>query len=128
MTIRRNVNIDALNDRYNYLERCAEKAPDGTYALSKATVETIGEIADDIMRRVRALGLRANNCDGIREVEAVIYGYVADANPDSELRVGEGFGEHVDGPAGERVLAQAVRDRDFIRNHPQYLAILRGEV
>lgn len=108
MTIRYCINAAALNTQLGYLERCTEEAPDGAYEHAKALRALIGETADRLMADLRALGYQADNCDLIREVEAVIYGYVKDSNPErSDLITAEGFGEHIDGPAGQRVRQQA---------------------
>jgi hypothetical protein len=50
------------------------------------------------MEGLKALGLDTPNCDQIREVEAVMYGYVRDANP-LNVAAAEGFGMAMDGPA-----------------------------
>jgi hypothetical protein len=111
MTIRRHIDASELNKRLGYVERCAETAPEGTYRDARE----LGALFDDISREVfslaRARGFLIHNDDRYREVEAVLYGWISAANPD-RFATAEGFGEHVDGPAGERIIAQAARDRD----------------
>lgn len=103
-----------LNNRLGHLERCAEKAPDGTYENANAA-EAIGEAANAIRNVFRKHGFKASNNDNLRNVEVALYAYLLASNPDNNaLITGEGFGEHVDGPAGERVLAQTIRDRDAL--------------
>lgn len=98
-------------------KRCTEEAPEGTYEEAKNLNNTIGDAIDQLMRDIRALGLKADNCDRAFALEAAIYEYVKQSNPDASLFVvAEGFGSAVDGPAGPRVIAQTVRDRDFLRS------------
>ena len=67
------------------------------------------------MREVRGLGLKADTCDLIFEVEAAIYDYLRRSNPEAAVfPTAEGFGSSMDGPARERVLEQAARDRAFL--------------
>lgn len=98
-------------------KRCADEAPKGTYEQAKSLNNTIGDAVDQLMRDIRAHGLKADNCDRAFALEAAIYEYVKQSNPDASLfAVAEGFGSAVDGPAGDRVINQAKRDRDFLRN------------
>jgi hypothetical protein len=98
-------------------KRCAEDASEGTYEDAKSLNSTIGDAVDQLMRDLRALGLKADTCDHAYALEAAIYDYVKQSNPDASLfAVSEGFGSAVDGVAGERVLNQARQDRDFLRN------------
>jgi len=77
---------------------CVQDAPEGAYEHAKQLDATIGEACDQLMRDLRALGLRADNCDLIYHVEATIYDYVKKSNPDSTLFiVAEGFGSAMDG-------------------------------
>src|ERR1700724_836620 len=106
-----NPNVRDLNNRLTNLERCVEVAPEGSYLRAADAVVAIGEAAEGIMKALRGYGFKAPGHDGLRSLEAAIYGYLLDNNPDEYgLITGEGFGEHVDGPAGERVLANAIRD------------------
>lgn len=120
MTIRTQIDVRALNDALGHFERCADEAPRGTYEQAKRLVELIGETAQSLIGRLRECGLEANTCDGIREVEAVIYGYIKDSNPDATVfPTGEGFGESMGGPARDRVLAQTIEARDFLQGQPR---------
>jgi hypothetical protein len=92
----------------DHFRRCADDAPAGTYEHVKELSALLGETCDTFMREVRALGLKANNCDLIHEVEATLYAYVKASNPDAPIfPTGEGFGASMGGPERERVLAQA---------------------
>jgi hypothetical protein len=117
MTIRKSINASELNGQLSNLDCCARHAPARTYDEAKKVSALVSDIADHIMTEIRCAGLIANSDDRMREVEAAIYGYIKSCNPDSyDLITGEGFGEHLHGPAGGRVMAQCIRDRDFIES------------
>lgn len=106
-----------LNERLTNLERGVEMAPERTYEEGKRAARAIDDASNGIIAAFREHGFKILNDDRLRNIEAMIYGYLLESNPEhSALITCEGFGEHVDGPAGERVLAQAKRDRDFLEN------------
>lgn len=106
-----------LNERLSNLETCADRAPEDTYDRSKMAVEAVHEAADAILAAFRLNGFKALNDDRLRNIEAALYGYLLESNPEEvELIAGEGFGEHVSGPAGRRVMQQAIADRDFLQS------------
>lgn len=108
------MNIKTALERF---KRCAEDAPEGMHTEAKELNSVIGEACDNLIKELRALGLKADTCDLIYEVEAKIYDYVKQSNPDATMfAVAEGFGAAMDGPAADRVRTQAVRDRDFLRS------------
>jgi len=103
-----------LNRQLSNLQVCAEKAPEGTYDDAKEAVEAINDIADHIMQTLSAAGMKVSGDDKMRNLEVSIYEYIIANNPD-RFASAEGFGEHVDGPAGHRVMAQAVENRNVLR-------------
>jgi hypothetical protein len=104
-----------LSNRLSNLEACAERAPEGTYEPAKAAAETIGAIATAILHEFRDQGFKAFDDDRLRDIEAALYGYLLECNPDeSELITAEGFGEEISGPARARVIRQTIRDRDAL--------------
>lgn len=99
-----------------HFRRCADAAPAGTYEHAKELAALLGETCDTFMRELRAIGLKANNCDRIHELEAELYAYVKDSNPDAPIfPTAEGFGASMDGPERDRVLAQTARNLAFLR-------------
>lgn len=106
-----------LNGRLTRLERCAEAAPAGTYEHAKDAAAAVNEASQGIIAAFRAKGFKFLNDDRLRNLEAAIYGYLLESNPDDyALMTAEGFGEHVDGPAGKRIVAQAIQNRDTLKN------------
>jgi hypothetical protein len=104
---------DALND----FRACVRNAPEGCYDDAKRLYAVIGTTCDTLMQDVRGMGLKADNCDLIFAVEAAVYNYVRQSNPNATVfPSAEGFGAALDGPARDRVLAQLARDRDFLRD------------
>lgn len=109
MTIRNFISPRDLSGQLALLEACVENAPDGTFEFEKRARTAIGDITDTLLRKTRALNLNAPSCDQIREVEAVIYGYLREANP-LTFAPAEGFGRAMDSPARERVIAQSAKN------------------
>lgn len=106
---------DTLHTDLENFKRCAQEAPAGCYDEAKRLNEVIGDTVESLMRELRGMGLKANNCDLAFGLEAAIYGYVKQSNPAATVfPVAEGFGAGLAGPARDRVLAQAQRDRDFL--------------
>lgn len=102
------------NEDFAKFRACIVDAPDGTHEQAKKLSYVLGETCDRLMEEIRSLGLKANNCDLIYALEAAMYDYVKKSNPDATVfPLAEGFGEHVNGPARERILSQTKRDRDF---------------
>lgn len=108
--------MNPLHNALHDFKRCADQAPEGLYEDAKALNEVIGDTCDNLMGELRRLGLKADNCDLIFEVEAAIYNYVKGSNPErSSLVTAEAFGAHLASPSRERVMGNALRDRDFLR-------------
>ena len=108
------VNHKALEN----FKRCVDEAPEGCYEEAKRLNEMMGDTCSTLMADLRSLGLKADACDLIYEVEVAIYQYVRRSNPDATLfATAEGFGSGLNGPARERVLAQAAANRDALREH-----------
>lgn len=96
---------------------CADEAPEGCYEDAKALNAVIGQTCDNLMRELRALGLKASGNDLAFDLEAAVYAYAKACNPDATVfPLAEGFGSGMNGPARERVMAQAIRSRDLFRS------------
>jgi hypothetical protein len=117
MTIR-NIPVREFNDRLTKLERCSECAPTGTFDRAKDAGIAVSEASEVVREVLRIHKFRAVGNDRLRILEATIYWYLTESNPDElDLITGEGFGDAMDGPAATRVLAQTIRDRDFLRDN-----------
>ncbi len=107
-----------INRRLSNLERCAEMAPKGTHREAKNAADAIANASQGILDALRDQGFKVLNDDRLRNLEVAIYAYLLEANPDNcGLMTGEGFGEHIDGPAGKRIMAQTVSNFAFLRSH-----------
>lgn len=93
MTIRRHVPIAELNTRLSNLEAGLEQVPGDLFKASRDVGDLVGDVSNALLEGARSRGLLAPNDDRLREVEAMVYGYLASANPMSELEVTEGIGE-----------------------------------
>lgn len=120
MTIRSSINAAELSRQLSNLEACAVDAVPGAYEDAKALNEFFAEVHAEISGRLKALGLKCDNCDRYREVEAVLYGMIKDANPGcTTFPVSEGFGDAVTNRGNatrERVIAQAANNMEFLKS------------
>ncbi|EPV8686698.1 hypothetical protein ACWAUP_000350 [Pseudomonas aeruginosa] len=115
---------DALKIALSNFRACAESAPSGTYLDAKQLARVIGEACDNLIKDVRAIGLKADNCDLIFAVEAAIYDYVKRSNPGAGLfPTAEGFGSSMGTEARDRVIANAERDRDSLAKLQRPVAV-----
>jgi len=105
-----------LNERLTNLQRCAEKAPEGLFKEGRDAAFAVDTAIEQVRETIRNMGFKADGCDRCRDLEASIYGFLLDSNPNHMgLIAAEGFGEHVDGPAGARITEQLIQDERFIR-------------
>lgn len=117
MTIRRNVDLSAINDAYRYFETACERAPEGTFEFSKNILFMLGTQCDALLGSAKAMGVETCNCDGIREIEVLMFDMIRRKNEDiNEIEQAIGLGRTlVEYPeAAARVLAGLERDRDFL--------------
>lgn len=87
MTIRRHVDLSALNDDLMAFERGIERAPAGPVLMKCEDIRdrVLGYSADTILGAAARNGLTACNCDGIREIEALMFDMIRRKNPDSGI-------------------------------------------
>lgn len=117
MTIRTCINAAELSAQLSNLEACAENAPEGAYEDAKALNAFFADTYQHLREELKALGLGLDNSDKYREFESVLYGLIKQSNPDCyTFAVSEGFGSAMDGPARERVIAQAASNVAFLKN------------
>ena len=106
-----------LNRRLTNLQHCAEKAPAGIFDAGKKAAEAIDAAIEGVRSTLRAHGFSVDGADHCRDLEASIYGYLIYSNPGNHgLIAAEAFGEYMGTPAAERVMAQAIRDRDALQS------------
>lgn len=116
MTIPKFTPVAEYSDRLSNLEHCAQHAPKGAYEEAKRAVECMDEAIEGVRRTLREHGFKADGNDMCRTLESVIYWFLTESNPEKlGLITGEGFGEHLQGPAGERVMANTIRDMECLR-------------
>ena len=116
-----------LRTALEHFKHCAADAPKGCYEEAKRINNVIDNFCSSLMRDVRALGLKADACDLIFDVEAAIYDYVRRSNPDATVfPTAEGFGASLTGPSRERVLIQSERDRDHLLHLQTSEAVSKG--
>jgi len=84
MTIRRNVNIAAINDDFMAFERGLEVAPAGVALMKGNDIRdrVLGYSADMFLASAKRNELTTCNCDGIREIEALMFDMLRWQNPE----------------------------------------------
>jgi hypothetical protein len=116
MTIRSSINASAINRDFQHFETACESAPLGTFDQAKDIGQMIGEQCDAFLAAAKAMGLDVCNCDGIREIECMMFAMLREKNPDSQIEQGIGLGQtlNMHPESADRVITGLVRDRDFL--------------
>ena len=105
--------IELCND-LRALKQCTDEAPEGTYMVAKAIEEKIGDTVHELIEWLRENGLKAGNCDSAYLLEAQIYEYIKNSNPESnDFACAEGFGRAMESPHAARIKAEAARIGQF---------------
>ena len=82
MTIRRNVDIAAINSDYGYfLTAVSDQNIPPAYDIFVQIMEEIGNSVDDFLRHCRFQNLETCNGDGIREIECLMFDMIRKKNP-----------------------------------------------
>ena len=102
MTIRRNVNIATINNTYGQFLEGVDAAKAGVLPVAQNVADMIGDAANGILREARGLGLETCNCDGIREIEALIFEMLLRKNPNSQITAAIEIGSQSPAPALDR--------------------------
>lgn len=126
MTIRRSVNIDAMNSDYTAFEEGVDSAPEGLFSFARNLKFEIGEACDDYLRAMTRIGAKVCNCDGIREIEVMMFAMIRDRNPDSEITQVVGFGRTLrDADPFDRssIIRRVERDKGFYATRAEWQAL-----
>ncbi len=106
--------------RYQDFTAAVEHAPEHVHEFAKDVHAMIGESVETLMKDLRRLGVKADNCDRCMTLEIDIYSYIIDSNRDqqSAFHSAEAFGAIMRGDdeaLKARVMASTIADRDFIQ-------------
>lgn len=118
MTIRTFVDVRELNSRLGHIETCSENAPKGTFEIATEFNEAMNETFAALIESFRSRGFHVPVNDGMREIEAMVAGFILASDKDDLLASAEGFGKLIyegDADSNKRVIAGIERDRDFLR-------------
>jgi len=74
MTIRRNIDISQFSRDLNAIQNAIEAT--GAFTRAAQIVEFIGEQCDAFLTEANTLSIGTCNCDGIREIEALMFNMV----------------------------------------------------
>lgn len=81
MTIRSHIDAQEANRLYMAFEEGCANAPDGTFERSIAIRDRIGYHCDEFLSGMKALNVSVCNCDGIREIEVLMFDMLRRKNP-----------------------------------------------
>lgn len=81
MTIRSNINARRANDLYTAFEEGCANAPIGTLEKSIEVRDRIGYVCDEFLDGMKKLDVTTCNCDGIREIEVLMFDMLRRQNP-----------------------------------------------
>lgn len=81
MTIRRHVDLAAINSDYIRFEAACEETPELVKPVADTARILIGEVCDDLLNIMKNIGLSVCNCDGIREIEVLMFDMLERSNP-----------------------------------------------
>lgn len=108
--------LSKVRSALHKFKACADEAPEGCFEEAKGLNALISETCSEFIKGLRALGLKADNCDKAFDLEESLYDYAKWSNPqESMFSAAESFGALMDQPERERVLAEAVSLRDYVR-------------
>lgn len=117
MTIRSNIDAREANRLYMAFEAACDNAPAGTMIRAKEIRASIGEACDAFLASMKALNVSACNCDGIREIEALMFDNIRRKNTTGVVPAAIGFGLallETEDPADQTTIINRVRrDGDF---------------
>lgn len=110
--------LKTLNDMLTDIERTAEEAPAGAYMQVKLIAEVVDEASNALRKALKGRGMVALNDDRLREVEAVMLGYIMKGNPtySGEVATAQGYAQAMNTPAADRVREALVRDTAFLES------------
>jgi hypothetical protein len=96
MTIRRSVDIAAINRDLDNFKAGLEVMSPGAFTRALTLDEAIEMMLDDIEQSARVYDLKSDKCDAFREVHALLFDMMRRANPELEneivqlIAIGEG--------------------------------------
>lgn len=85
MTIRRNVDINAINRDYSDFREALESLPGSLFLFSRRVLTIVDETIDGLELQASIREVPIDRCDRIREVEALTFDMIRRTNPDGEI-------------------------------------------
>jgi hypothetical protein len=117
MTIRRHVDFGGLNSVYSQFEDACDSAPGGVFEQAKIAYVLIGQECDALIQNAKDFGIKTDNCDGIREIELLMFDMLCRENPDimqEAIYFGGLLEQFPD--SRDRIIAGLARDRAFLKD------------
>lgn len=92
MTIRTNIDAREANRLYTAFDEGCSNAPAGTFEKAIAIRNQIGDLCDEFLESMKGLGVSVCNCDGIREIEVLMFDMLRRKNESGQIPAMIGFG------------------------------------
>lgn len=91
------------SNEYFRFQTAVSETPESSFERSRQLADLISEQMRQLMNGLRGLSFAASPNDPAFELEAAMYAFVKQSNPDcSELVSAEGLGTHLQGPRERR--------------------------
>lgn len=104
MTIRRNADLYAVNRDYNDFQFALGELPRSTFLFARRVQDLITDTIDELETLAVIKEVRIDRCDRIREVEALTFDMIRQANPNSEIELVVQIGRDLDGKSPAAIL------------------------
>lgn len=103
MTIRRNVDLNAINRDYDAFQFALSELSRSAFPFARRVQEVVTNSIDELELIASVQAVRIDRCDRIREVEALTFDMIRLTNPDSEIEQVIKIGHDLDGKSPARV-------------------------
>lgn len=92
MTIRSHIDAREANRLYTAFEEGCANAPEGTFERALLIRDIIGNMCDSFLTDMKELGVGVCNCDGIREIEVLMFDMLRRKNDAGQIPAMIAFG------------------------------------
>lgn len=103
MTIRRNVDLNAINRDYDAFQFALSELPRPAFPFARRVQEVVTTSIDELEIVASVQEVRIDRCDRIRELEALTFDMIRYTNYDSEIEQVIKIGHDLDGKSPARI-------------------------
>jgi hypothetical protein len=126
MTIRRCVDLKTINNDYGSFETACGEAPHGVFDIAKTIQRVLGDACDNLLADARAYSIEVSTCDGIREIEALMFDMIrANATTAHRMEIDAAIGcgralDAADDAERGAIMHRLARDKGFIATREEW--------